>query len=91
MPIDPELLSILCCPKTKVPVQPMTDAQLGQLNSEIHSGGVQAVGGESVAQPFGEGLITEDGATAYRIDDGIPIMLIDEGINVSQIVTAESH
>jgi uncharacterized protein YbaR (Trm112 family) len=38
------------------------------------------VDGKKVDTPLDAGLITEDGETIYRIDDDIPIMLIDEGI-----------
>jgi uncharacterized protein YbaR (Trm112 family) len=33
-----------------------------------------------VDKPLEEGLITEDGATVYRIDENIPVMLIEMGI-----------
>ncbi len=83
--IDRELLEILCCPKTKVPVEMLSEDKLKALNDRIGRGEVKTVDGSKVDEPLDAGLITEDGKTVYRIDDDIPIMLIDEGIPADQI------
>ena len=78
--IDQELLGIHCCPKTKVPVEMLSDDKRNTLNERIKKGEVKTVEGKKVDTPLEAGLITEDQKTIYRIDDDIPIMLIDEGI-----------
>jgi len=83
--IDQELLEILCCPKTKVPVELLSDDKRNTLNERIKKGEVKTVEGKKVDTPLEAGLITEDQKTIYRIDDDIPIMLIDEGIPAEQI------
>ena len=83
--IDQELLKILCCPKTKVPVEPLPADKLAALNEQISQGKIKSADGNKVGTALAEGLITEDGATIYRVDDGIPIMLIDEGIAADQM------
>ena len=83
--IDRELLEILCCPKSKVPVEMLSEDKLKALNNRIGRGEVKTVDGSKVDKPLDAGLITEDGKTVYRIDDDIPIMLIDEGIPADQI------
>ena len=83
--IDRELLEILCCPKTKVPVEMLSEDKLKAVNERIGRGEVKTVDGSKVDKPLDSGLITEDGKTIYRIDDDIPIMLIDEGIPADQI------
>ncbi len=80
MPISEDLLEILCCPRTKVPVQVLPADQLAQLNERIAQGGVTHQDGSPVEAPLQEGLITEDNETIYRIDDNIPVMLVDQGI-----------
>lgn len=85
MPISNDLLEILCCPKTKVPVVMLSTEQLEQLNAQISKGQVKFVDASPVEQVLQEGLITEDGQTIYRIDEGIPVMLIDKGISTSQL------
>lgn len=83
--IDKELLDILCCPETKVPVEVLSEDKLKALNEKIAAGEVKTIDGRKVNEPLDAGLITEDGRTIYRIDDDIPIMLIDEGISADQI------
>ncbi len=83
--IDKELLDILCCPETKVPVEVLSEDKLKTLNEKIAGGGIKTVEGKKVDTPLEAGLITEDGRTIYRIDDDIPIMLIDEAIPADQI------
>ena len=85
MPISQELLEILCCPESKVPVEMMTADQVSKLNASIDSKAVNYADGTSVEKPFSEGLITTDGQTIYRIDDDIPVMLIDQAIGTSQL------
>lgn len=78
--IDSDLLDILACPENKTPVkladQPLIDA----INSAIEKGEVQNRGEQKVEQPIDGGLVREDGAYLYPIQDDIPIMLIDEAI-----------
>lgn len=85
MPISEDLLSILCCPRTKVVVQVLLDNQLASLNERITQGGVKYYDGSAVEEPLQEGLITEDDETVYRIQDGIPVMLVEQGIQMEQL------
>jgi len=83
--MDQELLNILCCPQTKVPLELMSDEELNKLNKAIAEGRINYVDGSAVKKPLTEALITRDHKTIYRVDDGIPIMLIDQGISASQL------
>lgn len=85
MSIDGKLLEILCCPVTKSPLNRLTKAQLKKLNTEIAKGEVHTVSGDIIEQPLQEALITESLKTIYRIDDDIPIMLEEQGINTDQL------
>jgi len=85
MPISEELLEILVCPRTKVPVRMLDEERLGKLNAAIEKGAVKYYDGSAADKPLQEGLVTEDGKTVYRIDDGIPVMLVDQGIQTEQI------
>ena len=85
MPISPDLLEILCCPETKVPVEMLDAERLAKLNSQIEAGAVKYVDDSKVESPLQEGLVTEDSKTVYRIDDDIPVMLVDQGIETSQL------
>lgn len=85
MPIKKELLDILCCPVTKQPVEMLADDKLIRLNDLIARGEIKNVDGSKVESKIDEALITTDGKTIYRIDDGIPVMLVDMGIPTEQI------
>ena len=77
MPIDKKLLDILCCPKTKVDVKKLTKVDLTAINKKIKAGTLNYADGKTVNEILQEGLITVDKKTVYRIDDDIPIMLIE--------------
>lgn len=83
MTIDPQLLDILVCPDSKQPVAMAGAEVLERLNAAISAGSAVTLGGEAVADTVAEGLLREDGRILYPIRDGIPIMLIDESIDVS--------
>lgn len=84
-PLDKRLLDILCCPATKQPVAPLSAAQLDALNKAVDAGRLLDVEGASVAQRYSAALLTRDGRTIYRIDDGIPVMLVDQAVATAQI------
>jgi len=83
--MDQELVKILCCPQTKVPVELLVSGDLEKLNRAIAAGQIKQVDGAAVKKPVSEALITRDRKTIYRVDDGIPIMLIEQGIPAAQI------
>ena len=84
MPISDQLLEILCCPKTKAAVKMLSEDELRKFNDLIAEGKLKFEDGTAVEEPLQEALITVDGATLYRIDDNIPVMLIERGIAADQ-------
>ena len=80
MPISEQLLEILRCPASKAPLRPLSDEEIAELNARIKNEAVTYQDGSAVESPLAEGLITEDGATVYRIDENIPVMLVEMGI-----------
>jgi uncharacterized protein YbaR (Trm112 family) len=85
MPIKKELLDILCCPVTKEPLEMLAADKLAHVNDLIAEGKIKTVDGKPVETKIVEALITTDGKTIYRIDDDIPVMLVDMGIPTDQI------
>lgn len=83
--MDPRLLDILCCPTTKVPLRLLAREEMQALNTAIAAGGVHNAAGTRIEAPLAEGLVTRNGRSVYRIDDGIPIMLAEEAISTSSI------
>ena len=83
--VDPELLEILVCPETHQPLHAAESDVLDRLNQEIASGSVTNRGGEAVADRVEEGLVREDGKILYPVREDIPIMLIDEAIELDKL------
>jgi len=80
--VSQELLDILVCPETRKPVSLADGQTLEGLNARIREGKLRNRGGTVVEQELTEGLLREDGKVLYPIDDGIPVMLIDESIEL---------
>lgn len=84
MALDPRFLSILCCPVSKRSLKTLSRARLSFLNDAIAAGTVQSVTGVPITAPLRDGLIRDDDQVVYRIDDGVPVLLPDEGIGTTQ-------
>ena len=85
MPINSQLLDILVCPVTKLPVSMVNQEMLKRLNDKISNGEVVSKDGNAVTDTLDEALVTSNKTTIYRIQDSIPIMLEDQGIDASQL------
>lgn len=85
MPIDGNLLEILCCPVSKTPLKLLLPDRLAKLNKAIGAGEVKFVDGQPVEQALQEALITEDDKVIYPIEDSIPILLEHKGIGTTQL------
>jgi uncharacterized protein YbaR (Trm112 family) len=83
--MDKRLLDILCCPVSKTPVRPVSKHELDALNDAIAAGKVDSVAGVGIRERVTEALITTDRKVIYRIEDGIPVMLPEEGIGTVQL------
>ena len=66
LPLTPRALAILRCPKTKQSLHVATDEA--------------AVLWRALDQNAEGFLVTEDGAIAYPIDDGYPILLLERAL-----------
>ena len=77
-----DLVEILVCPETKQPVRLATAAELANVNAKISSGALRNRGGEPVKIALVEALIREDGRILYPVDDGIPVMLVEESVEL---------
>lgn len=81
--MDQEFLQILRCPKTQSPLELATAEELTNLNHSIREGKIKQVDGTVVKKPLTEALLTRDRKTVYRVDDGIPILVIEQGISLN--------
>ena len=80
--VSSELLEILVCPETKQPVALASAEVLEAVNARVRDGSLRNRGGQPVTQEVQEGLVREDGHVLYPVDDGIPVMLVEESIEL---------
>lgn len=83
--MDRKLLDLLVCPATRQPLALLDKPGLEALNRAIAVGHVQRADDTPQIEPLREALITRDRKTLYRVDDGIPVLLIEEGIAATAV------
>ena len=89
MTLDQQLLTVLCCPETRQSVT-LADASLIQVvNAAVGKGQVRNKASRLLVEQIEGGLIREDHKILYPIRDRIPVMLIEEGIPLDQILPAD--
>jgi uncharacterized protein YbaR (Trm112 family) len=81
--LDAELLALLVCPETHQDVVLANSGEIAQLNEAIAAGKVATVGGKTATERLEGALIRIDRAIAYPIREGIPVMLVPEGLVIS--------
>ena len=87
--IHPEFLQMLRCPEDRTPLAEVDAATLRRINDAMAAGTLRNRGGELVSRKLEGGLIRADGMYVYPIFDGIPILLIDEGLALAQTGAAQ--
>ena len=83
--MDRKLLDLLVCPATRQPLALLDKPGLEALTRAIAAGSVKRVDDAPQTETIREALITRDRKTLYRIDDGIPVLVIEEGIPVAAV------
>jgi uncharacterized protein YbaR (Trm112 family) len=83
--MDRKLLDLLCCPVSRQPLGPLEARGVEALNRVIAAGALKRVDGSAQAEPLREALVTRDRKTVYRVEDGIPVLLPEEGIATVQV------
>lgn len=79
------LLDIVCCPVTHSPLERIGADELARLNMLIGEAKIINRSDEVVTEALEDALVTRDGKLAYPVLDGIPILLGDQGISMSQL------
>ncbi len=83
--IDQELLAILVCPETKQALTPAGGEVLERVNKAVEGGYLTNQAGVRMEERVEEGLVREDGLVMYPVQDGIPVMLLDEAIRLDTL------
>lgn len=80
--VDPSLLELLACPETHQGLREAPRELLDRLNARIERGELKNRGGTQLRAPLSEALVREDGRVLYPVVDGIPMLLVDEAVEV---------
>jgi uncharacterized protein YbaR (Trm112 family) len=68
-----------------MPLAILETSGLDALNRAIATGGLRLNDDSLQTALLREALVTRDRKTVYRIDDGIPVLLAEEGIATAQV------
>lgn len=83
--VDRELLDLLACPKTGLPLELADPLVLTKVNEAISAGSLSNQVGRLVGSPLESGLVCQDRSRIYPVIDGIPVLLKEEAILLDQI------
>lgn len=86
MVLDPLTVDILVCPETKAALAVASPAQLAQINAALAQGAVLNRAGRRVTGPLQAALVRQDGQVAYPVRDGLPLLLIDEQLELRGVL-----
>jgi uncharacterized protein YbaR (Trm112 family) len=83
--LDRTLLDILCCPVTRQPLELLPERELTILNERIAERRVKNRDDTLVTEPLDQALVTRSGKLVYPVRDGIPVLLEDQAMPLSQL------
>jgi uncharacterized protein len=83
--MEKRLLNLLRCPVTHKGLSLARRDLLGRVNSAIQAGKVTNRGGELLAEPLSEALVTDDDKVLYPVANGIPVLLEGESVSLEQL------
>ena len=80
--LDPEFVKILVCPDNRTPVRIASEQEITKLNQKIEEGSLKNIGGRKVNDKLDGGLVREAGDRLYPVRKNIPVMLVEEAIQL---------
>ncbi len=85
MAVDEALLKILVCPQDRSSLALAEPKLVARLNAWIDQGTLRNRGGALVTGPLEGGLVRADGRILYPILEDIPVLLVEESIEITTV------
>ncbi len=82
--VDSRLLSLICCPETRQSLHLAEPELLKVLQNQLQAGHLKNKAGQAPLYILSDALIREDQKIFYPVREGIPVLLIDEGIDLPE-------
>ena len=82
--IDPLLLPLLCCPLSRQPLAFAPPELLARLEAQRAAGTLRNRAGRLLAERIEAGLVRADGAVFFPVCAGIPLLVAEESVALSQ-------
>ena len=83
--INETLLQLICCPETHQSLASAPPDLLAQMEALRAKGKLVNRAGQQIEDVLDDVLIRDDGKIAYPVVDGIPVLIIEEGILVDEL------
>ncbi|MCS6985448.1 MAG: hypothetical protein NZM25_10045 [Leptospiraceae bacterium] len=80
--MDPSLLAILACPKSKKPLRFATKDEIDKMNQKIARHELRNIGGETIEKKITAALVEPEEGILYIIEDDIPRLIYELGIKL---------
>ena len=84
--LSPDFLKLTRCPNSGTPLRLAEPQLLSRINRAVESGRLTNKLGEPVTRSLDAALLNEAGDLAYPVFDEIPVLLIDEAIELHQVL-----
>lgn len=82
--LSPELLALLADPETHEPLTLASEGELASLRTALREGTARRRSGSQPVAEFEGALLPPSRRVAYLIESGIPNLLVDERLELSQ-------